>query len=372
MQMEQILFALDGLRRYWYLFLLPLIAAAPLAFLVWKMAPMKYEATSNILMLSANRGPESAGGFAGFPRQSAIEQVAVLEAWLKSDYVLRDLLPQLLDEPVPTDPEVLAIVTNVLRRSLTMQLIGAAVLEVRLEGAQAKGLGRKLEIIVTRLLEGVINPEAGILSANQLIVARRGEAVAEAEMALDRAISVAKLGALEAVKAQLQSLQTQKHELTQRSGSRTSTLPVGQPAGQPASGEQAVAAGLQQLDEARAAISSDPTVVKTLERLFEAYEDARLSHQDARERAGTSLNSYVRVFDAPERLTVIGRPRDPASGVSSGKKLAIAVMLLGFLGGLGLVGLAVFLDPRLRIGEAFEFAAGVPVVTRLAKAHRAR
>jgi hypothetical protein len=362
MPIERILFILDGLRRHWLLFLLPIIVALPVAAATWKLAPKKYETKSTILMASANRGSDF--GSAGFPRQSASEQIAVLEVWLKSDHVLGPLLPQLLDGPAPTDPEALAVQIERLRRSLTLQLIGASVLEIQLEGSQAKGLGRKLEIIVTRLLEGVLNPEAGILSAVQLIIARREEAMEEAEVALARAIRDAGLESPERVKAQLQALRMLK--LNRRADSRGPRM---EPASSREPGTNVASATLE---EARAAIASDPKTVAVLENLFDVYEDAHSAFQQIREKAGAASTSYVRVFDAPERLTVIGRPRDPLIGTSSGRKFAIAVMLLAGLASLGFVGLAVILDTRLRIGEDFANIAGVPVVARLHRLRRAR
>lgn len=365
MQMERILFAVDGLRRHWRLFLLPLLVALPIALLAWKTAAKTYEAKSTILMISANRAPEWAGGAAGFPRQTAIEQIAVLEAWLKSDQVLGDLLPQLIDDPVPTDANDLSTVINRLRRSLTLQLIGAAVLEVQLQGDRAEGLGKKVELIVTRLLEGVLNPDSGILSAPQMIMVHRREAAIEAEQALVRAIEAANVGAPQEVIARLRAL----HELRPSSG--------GAAGRQPAAVRQSVAEGgrpadsgsvnsaASAIEQARRAISSNDAVVDTLEKLYERSVALNAAFQQFQERAGAESSSYVRVFDAPERLTVIGRPRDPLVGTSPGRKYAIFIMAAGGAAGLALVLLAVQLDRRLRVAEDFEKVSGLPVIARL-------
>jgi hypothetical protein len=379
MSFERLVFMLDGLRRSWILFLLPLVLAAPLAYGAWKFTPIMYEAKSAILMVSANRGAESPNGFSGLPRNIVTDQVAVLEAWLKSDQVFGELLPQLLDGPVPSDPEVRANVTDAFRRSLTLEVIGSSVLEMRLAGSDADGLGRKLEIIIARLLEGVINPEAGILSASQMIVARRGAALAEAEAALNKAITAVGNGEPGLVKAKLEALSDRKNPrgaAPTRFASRGGLNEVGglsiQPAARINSAEPISAEDKQQLDALRASISSDPQIVASLERLFEAHLAAKLAFQDAQDRAGNSATSYVRVFDAPERLTVIGRPRDPVKGTSTGRKLAIALMLAAFLGGIGLVGVAVMLDPMLRIGEDFEQTSGLQVIARLRKVRAKR
>ena len=347
MPIERLLFMLDGLRRHWFLLLLPIIIALPLAYAVVKLVPKSFEAKSTILMTSANRGLEGPGGSAGAPRHVTIEQIGVLDAWLKSDHVLGELLPQLTDEPLSGSPEERGILIHILRSSLTLELIGAAVLEIRLTGPKAHGLGRKLEIIVARLLDGVLNPEAGILSAPQMLIARRSEAVAEAERALDQAIAAARLEQPAAMKANLRTL----HDL-KRSGGTTDAA--------------------QQLTEARASIAADPEVVRQLERLYGTLEEARLLFEETRERAGSASGGYVRVFDAPERLTLVGRPRDPLIGKSPGRKYAVAIMLLAGLVSVGLVGVMVLLDPRLRVGEDFELVANLPVVARVGKAPELR
>lgn len=369
---QRIIFFLTGLLRRWWVVLLPMIVAAPIAILIWKAAPKQYEAKSTILLTSANRGGD--GGGAGHPR-NASEQVAVLEAWLKSDGIISELLPQILEGEVPTDSLKLGIVTNALRRSLTLQLVGAAVLEVRLEGEEAQGLGRKLEIIIARLLEGLLNPEAGILNASQLIAARRGEAMMEAEAALNRAIVAAGIENPEQVKSRLQTL----HALKRSRVAGPTGLPrgAGKPvstgsAGAPSADSAAAASQVQQLEEVRISISADPAVVRTLEGLFDIFEEARMSYQDVRERVNSASASYVGVFDAPERLTVIGRPQDPIVGKSSGMKLAVAVMMIAALSGLALGALMVLLDPRLRVNADFEAVSSVPVLARLPKLHPVR
>ena len=373
---QRAVFFLIGILSNWLLILAPIVVGAPIALLIWKMAPTQYEAKSTILMLSANRGSDGAGGAAGFPRQNAVEQIAVLEAWLKSDSNLSALLPQIFEGSAPTDTLEVGRVTNLLRRSLTLQLVGAAVLEVRLEGSEAKGLGRKLEIIVTRLLEGLINPEAGILTAGQLIMARRGEAVAEAEAVLDRAIHSLGLEGPAQVKSRLQTLYALKKALAVNATTspRISRAPVsdGATAAQPSPSDSATTRQVQELDDMRATFSPDPRVVKTLESLYDAYEEARMNYQDVRNRASSSTASYVGVFDAPERLTVIGRPQDPIVGQSSGQKLAIAVMLLAVLFGLALAAIAVWLDRHLWVNADFEEIARVPVLARLPLLHPRR
>lgn len=376
MSIERMFFLIDGLRRRWFLLLLPLVLALPVAILVWKSAPKKYEAQSTILMLSANRASEGSTGTSIFPRQSALEQVAVLEAWLKSEPVLLELLPLLSDSSAaPTaQPEDLSAEVAILRRSITLQLVGAAALEIRLEGGTAKGLGRKLEIIVTRLLEGLVNPESGILNAGQMIVARRSEAVTEANDALTHAIEAAGLDpTIERPKLQmLYNLKAQRQTSGLSRPGEHDGLAGRSSLAQPVAAEHDSTVRSKRLDEIRATITTDAKTIATLEWLFDRYEAERTAYEIARQRSSASANSYVRVFDAPERLTVIGRPRDPLSGTSAGRKHAIAVMLVASFCGLAWAMLMVLLDSRLRVSEDFEAIAGVPVLARLPRTRSRR
>jgi len=379
MPIERLVFALDGLRRHWHLFLLPLLLALPLAYVAGKYATTTYETKSTILMISANRGSETSNGFMALSRNIVMDQVAVLETWIKSDQVLGELLPRLLDKPVLNDPAAFASSSISIRRSLAFELVGAAVLEVRLTGSEAAGLGRKLEIIITHLLEGVMNPDAGIMSASQMISARRRADLLEAEAALNRAIAEAGIDAPEKVKEKLEALQLLRKSKSGEAGrlSLPSSGPIEVPsapnvrsATQLSDGENGSAALRDRhLDGLRVDISSDLQVVSNIERLFDAYSVALRVYEDAQSRAGNSI-SYVRVFDAPERLTVIGRPRDPVYGNSPARKFAIAVMLLATIVGAGLVGVALLLDTRLRVREDFELNSGIPVVARLPKIRR--
>lgn len=375
MIIERLIHALDLLRRRWLLLLLPLLVALPIAYLYVKSAPVKYTAKSVLLLQSANRGADWNAGAGGFPRQNVIEQISVIEAWLKSDHVLDDMIPQLIDGPLPATPQAQIIELTKLRNSLTFELVGNAVLEVRLQGSRAEGLGRKLEIIVTRLLEGVLNPEEGILSAEQMILLRRGDAAREAERSLAHAITAARLGPVEVVKSKLRAM----HHLKRgrglaAAGSEPGAAQAGgllvERAGVPdgASPGPAVAERsrlLAQLDAEQKTLSPDAALVERIERLYANYEEIQTSLEALVQKSRSSGSTYVRIFDSPERLTIIGRPRDPLIGEKSAQKLAIAALMALMLLTAGIILLLELLDPRAYTSEDFESVTGLPVVARL-------
>ncbi|MFN0217655.1 MAG: hypothetical protein ACKVP4_02450 [Hyphomicrobium sp.] len=360
MSIDRLLAVLVAALRRWKLIALPLLVSIPFALLLLFSAPIKYAATSTILMVSANKGGDGSGGGGAFPRQNAVEQLAVLEAWLKSDHVLRELLPELLVEKLPADPKARLIQMTILRKTLTLELIGAGVLEIRLEGYEAEGLGRKLEIILARLMEGIIRPEAGILSAAQFIVLRRGEGVAEAEAALNRAIAESGAGPADVVKSKLEALTARMTTGSAASDARKTEAVAVSPSDVT---EPAVRDGAAD----RATIAADAETVDRLMLLYTAYRDARAAYTAAQSSVGAQSTSYVRVFDAPEKLIIVGRPRDPLVGESSGWKHALAVLFLAVVASGGLAVLIGLIDPRVRVRDDFEAISGVPLAGRLAQ-----
>lgn len=371
---ERIVLALNALRRRWRLLFLPLFVIVPISAYIAYKTPIKYIAKSVILLQSANRGSPSSAGPIGFPRQAVMEQVGVIEAWLKSDHVLGGLLPQLLDDAVPTDPQRIVIEMNKLRRALTLEVVGNAVLELRLESSKAKGLGRKVEIVVARLLEGMLSPDDGVLSAERLVAIRRGEALAEVEQGLNATIEASGVGALDTVRQKLMQIHGLVREISARPGNSPegrAAMPSGQMLDRTGATDRAMPRPLdkakltQQLAAERAALSPDPALVDRLEKSYALYEEARVAFESAKQNANSKSDTYVRVFDAPANLTVVGRPRDPLIGESNRRKLFIAGVLLAFLCGAGLVVLSEVVDHRLLARSEFECAARVPVVTRL-------
>lgn len=379
MLIERIVLVLHVLRRRWRLALLPILLLAPLAAYLAYTTPVKYVAKSVLLLQSANRGTTSAGS-AALPRHAVIEQISVIEAWLKSDHILGGLAAQLMDGAVSLEPQKLQTELAILRRALVFELVGNAVLEVRLEGLSSKGLGRKLEIIVTRLLEGMLSPDDGILSAERMVALRRSEALHEMEQSLNFSIELAGIGPTDTVKGRLAQIYLlQKESLSRSSGlfegrNSASSAPVLDRS--TTGSETGSRSGLRTLDKAglekklvaeRAALTLDARLLERLERDYAAYEEARSSFENAKQNATARSDTYVRVFDAPANLTVVGRPRDPLVGESNRRKLFMAGFLVSMVAAAALMILAELLDHRLLGRQDFESIVGVPVVARLSK-----
>ena len=361
--LERFVVGLDVIRRRWILLCLPVALAAALASASAYLAPTKYVASSLILLQGANR---SASGIeaSSVQRMSALEQIGAVEAWLKSDQVLADLLPQLKGYRVPEDGDQLVTAMNALRRALTLELVGGSVLKVELEGRSPVGLGTNLEIIVSRLMEGLTGPEQNVFSASQFVLMRQREKLADADAALTDAIAAAGLQAPLKVRDDLKRLWV----LAQTRGSESTTagpapLTKDGPAAQNVDSKQAA----EQLGKT---ISDNPKVVAELERRYAALRAAQAKHDAIRAPKGGVASNYVGIFDTPDNLLIIGRPKDPIVGESVARKLAIAGLLLSLIGGAGIVLLVERFGGLLRTRRELEVASGLPVVARLADVSR--
>ena len=357
--LERLVAILDVIRRRWIFLCLPVALAVALAALSVYLAPTKYVASSLILLQGANRSTPGFGANS-MQRMSALEQIGAVEAWLKSDQVLADLLPQLTGHAAPRRGDQLFAEMNALRRALTLELVGGSVLEVKLEGRSPAGLGRKLEIIVSRLMEGLTGPEQNIFSASQFVLMRQREKLAAADAALTDAIAATGIQAPLKVRADLKRLWM----LAPTRGSEKPTAS--------ASGPTPVARDLsaEAAEQLRRTISEDPKIVAELERRYATLQAVQAKYDAIQPPSGAARSNYVGIFDAPDNLLIIGRPEDPIVGESVARKLAIVGILLSLIGGAGIVFLVELFGGLLRTRREYEVASGLPVVARLADVSR--
>ena len=338
---EYIVLAIDIARRRWLLLLLPILIAAFAGLVAVKITPKTYNSTSLLLIRDANRGATGGGPV---QQLNALEQVHALEAWLKSDQVLAELLAQMPGYTPTLSPEQLLIQTRILAASLSLRLVGNSVLQVSLQGSRREGLGHQLEIVIARLMEGLTGPDQNVLSAPQFMLMRRSEDVALTENALMRGIQA---GGSQSP----QQVRTTLHELWKSTrGRNTESVP-----------------GEATTTHLRSAINGDSLYVQQLEALYAAYQTALAREERLRRQGGANRSNYVGIFDSPDNLLVVGRPRDPIFGESIAKKLAIGGVLLSVLLAAGIIFVVELLEGRLRTRKEFEAVAGIPVIARLGR-----
>ena len=350
--LEQAVVLLDIAKRRWLLMVVPLVIAGILALAAMLFGPSKYTAQSIILLSNANRNVAGLHS-ANVQRASVIEQVGAIEAWLKSEQVLAPLIPRLRGYEAPAGPKVKMAQLLALRNSLSLELVGGSVLTVKLEGRKPDGLGVNLEIILSRLMEGLTGPEQSIFTASQFVLMRRSDEVDAANFKLSRAIEASG---------------TRDPGQVQRSLNQLWKLGAGSDAaaGGRLTADRGDAGGLEKAaNDLRQQISADPSVSTHLEALYAASQMALERLEALRSSSGAGRGTYVGIFDAPDNLLVVGRPADPIVGESMGRKLAIAGVLLSIMIGGGLVVAVEFMVGRLRTRGDFERASGLPVVARV-------
>ena len=361
---EYAVLGVDIVLRRWLTFIVPIALAVPLAALAIHFAPTKYVAKSLILLQSANR----AANTGGYARQNVIEQVAAIDAWLKSDHVLRDLLPQIMDIDKPDDPKTISALIRVARASISLSLVGGSALEVSLEGQKPHNLSKKLEIILARIMEGLTRPEQGIFNASQFVLMQRGDATRDAEQLLDGAITRAGLQNNDVLRNRLRAL------YAAATPARAQYAIADQrPAATPGRWVEPAAVTdetSKPANEIEQAISTDPLVVKELKHYFAAYQQALLEYQALKDRLSSRESNYVGIFDAAENVLVVGRPQDPIFGESSARKLAMAIILLSIICGAGLVWFVEMFFSGLRTRSDFEGLSDIPVIARLQRLPR--
>ena len=352
---ENLIFALDILRKRWRLIVAPIAVAIALALMAVEVAPTKYSASSLIMLQAANRTP---GGIGGPQQGNTVEQMLAVEAWLKSDEVLAEIVPQMAGYEAPNSPIEKLIQMKLLASSLSLEMVGNSVIRIKMDGAKPEGLGHNLEVVLSRLMEGLTGPEQNIFSAPQFVQMRRGEETVACETALMRAIE-----ALD-VQAPLQ-IRTQLHQIWAMT--RNSRVASGMSSSPEKTETYGNDAQPGTIDNLRRAISTDAAKVAELETLYAAYQDAADKEAEFKARAGQSRSNYVSIFNSPDDLLIVGRPKDPLAGESSARKLAIAGVLLSIVLGFGLAIVSELLGGVLRTRKEYETVSGLPVLARIPK-----
>ncbi len=333
---EYLVAGLDIAKRRWLLLMLPILIGLAMAVVAVKVTPKNYTAKSLVLLQSASRG--------GLSQQNVYEQVAAIEAWLKSDHVLSTLLPQIMEIDDPDDAEVMTQLMQTARASISLTLLSASALEVSYQDSVAQGLAHKLEIILARIMEGVTGPERGILNASQFVLLSRNDTLRRAELELRKAIQDAG-GAADSFE-RITGLLEELDALRAAPGSAS---------------DEATASRIEQITRA---IPGDDEALGMLGKKYAAYRQALTDYNTLGNRLINQESNYVGIFDTAENILIVGRPQDPIYGESPGKKIAIAIFFLSILSAAALAGIAELLHTGVRTRAEFETLTGLPVVAR--------
>lgn len=353
--LERGILALDTLRRRWWIVALTVAIIGALAFALVKSTPQRYTTSVTMVLKAANQANWVAGG-SQFPDQTAFEQVRAIEVWLKSDHVLEHVLPQLLDTTAPLNLTRRLEELTKLRAAMRLTPVGNSMMRLELDGPSPEGLSRKLEIILSNFLERLLRSDDGVLSAVQLILLRRGDEATSAENTLVKEIQFLGLDPIHVIR-QLTELRRFTATRPDQASAETKAPP------QPSSGSAPVSPASEL--EVRNSISPHADIVRRLEFLYGNAVVARGNLERVQSSLGQKEGTFIRIFESPENLTIIGRPRDPLTGENPMRKVGVAMILLSFGVGLVIAFLFDLLDGRLRSRSDFEMNSELPVIARV-------
>jgi len=353
--LERGILAIDMLRRRWWIVAFTVVVMSALAFVLVKSTPQRFTSSITIVLKSANQANWTPGG-SQFPDQNAFEQVRASETWLKSDHFLEDLLPQLNGTTGSVSPRRRLDEITKLQAALRLSPVGNSMMRLEFDGSNPEGLSRKLEIILSNFLERLLRSDDGVLSAAQLIMLRRGDDANSAEKTLVEEVQSMGLDPIHVIR--------QLKELRRYTASRPDQAASGTNSTSPSSADPVTIPSAAEM-QVRNSISLHAEIVRRLEYLYANALLARNNLERVQSSLGQKDSTFIRIFESPENLTIIGRPRDPLKGENPMRKVGIAMILLSFGIGIALAFLVDLLDGRMRTRSEFEMRSELPVIARL-------
>ncbi len=400
-----------------YLMIVPLLVSLPIGIALSYLLPRSYVATTLLLLQEANGGPLAINQTPIQPFHTQ-DRLNGLQALLKSEHILRPVIKELNRDKGPMTPKEWSQAVTDFQDSLSMSNHSSEIIEVRLKGAKAEGLGRTLEAVTARLLESLMSPEDVIVTAPQIIVERRREQLSQAEKEFAefteryRAKAVAggnssdpdakKLANLRAEHEKAQSeIETQRTALNLASG-QTAELSasidaararIAQFGSRNDAGRMDVKIAQDQLNRlltlqvlekqheersqeinalvaalAPAGQSAAETIKIARERseLQSSVQTARERLAQAEQRFGNRASaSKFQILRAPEQITIIDPPKDPELPNLRRSVIVAGAVAVGLILGLGLALLASLADTRLLATEQLVRITRAPIWGRL-------
>jgi polysaccharide chain length determinant protein (PEP-CTERM system associated) len=153
-----------GWRRR-YAICVPILVMPFLGLAASLVAPKTYEAKMSVLVQEpARMNPFLNDISIG---TNVKERMPALSALLRSEHVLGRVLLDLGELDLDADLKTRARAINELARAISVQLTGSELVDLRLRGRAAAGLGRKLEAVGTRFIERLLSPERGALVSSE-------------------------------------------------------------------------------------------------------------------------------------------------------------------------------------------------------------
>ena len=146
-----------------YLIVVPFLVMIPVSVIGAHFAPKTYEAKTILLLQETGmNNPFLKDYVVGLDVK---DRFSALQALLKSEHVLRNVLRDIHGPEIERDDKKLAIMMHQLAGEVSVQLIGTDLIEFKLTGRQPQGLGAMLTSISRHFLDRLLSPERSSLGA---------------------------------------------------------------------------------------------------------------------------------------------------------------------------------------------------------------
>lgn len=394
-----------------YLLLAPVVLGVPFGILLSYLMPQTYVART-LLLLQESGGVGVLSASTPIPPYQSQDRFNGLQALLKSERVLTAVVREVKRDDPPKTPREMSLAITDLTKAISLTLLSSEIIEVRLKGSKAEGLGKTLETITARLLESLLSPEDVVLTAPQMIVERRRDQLVAAEQAY---ATVAKLldgqrlqgkgpvaladlenrqkatameiqglrsqiglkeGEKASLDASIDAARARLAELGSRTDAPRMDATIAQQHLQRLIELQALEKSYAQRKTEIAAVATSQPVkteggggtatTQDLAQLNSAVLLAREKFNEAERRFGTRLGTNkFQILRAPEQITIIDAAKDPEFPELGRSAIVLLTILCGGLLGLGLALGSDFIDPRIRSAQTLMRITGAPVWGRL-------
>jgi len=378
---------IDTAWRRRMLLLVPLLVMLPVSLLAVKFLPRTYVATALMAMQESNRdNPFVKGTGVDY---TLVKRIAGLEAWLKSEYVLREVLTPFTDLDPQKNPRAFLAEIEDARLALKLELVGNDFLRFTLRDGNPVGLGKKLNAITSKFLESLLLPDQSIQSAAQVVLQHyRNQLIEVRKMQRELDLMDPRKTSDLKEKSRTALMRGQQHRLKElqdvytKKDKKLVGLPQHDAAGrEPRSlqfsieNEALLQGGsrigkLYELEaKKKTPNANNPRLSKNEKRrlvLNRREQSIRLRLSRASERlANVNVQNPLGILNAPEGIKIIDPAKDPLRPTTSGTKIMLAGIMGAIFLGLGLTTVAEMTDQRLHNTEEISEITGVPIIGRL-------
>ncbi len=155
--MSEIRRLFTAFKRHWRAALLPLLLLLPVAVGISVFVPGKFQ--SKALVLFRQEPDASPLSRDIGPRETSVkpDRVQSLRALLMSDAILEQIWNDWHPDGPPITPKERAIDIQDMRTGIQLEAVGGELIQFTITGSKPEGLGKRLDIVIKRLLDALQN-----------------------------------------------------------------------------------------------------------------------------------------------------------------------------------------------------------------------